>query len=229
LHWQIFVAFKHKVSIRIVKLYFGDRCHAEASKSKAAEGYVFKEDTRVAGTQFDLGKKPMDRASAKDWDSIVASAREGRFDEIPGDVLVRSYGNLKKIRVDSLKPTPIEKEVFVFWGRTGTGKSRRAWEEASWDAFPKDPCTKFWDGYTGQAHVVIDEFRGSIGISHLLRWLDRYPTVVEVKGSSCSFQAKRIWITSNLSPEDWYPDLDSETKAALRRRFTQVVHFDTWN
>lgn len=226
LHWQIFVAFKAKCTLSRVKLLFGDKCHGEASRSKAAEEYVFKDDTAVAGTRFDLGKKPMDRSSSKDWDSIVSSAREGDFSSIPGDVLVRCYGNLKKIRVDALQPLPVEKQVFVFWGRTGSGKSRRAWEEATWDAFPKDPCTKFWDGYTGQGNVVIDEFRGSIGISHLLRWLDRYPTIVEVKGSSVCFQATKIWITSNLSPDEWYPDLDSETKSALRRRFTNITHFN---
>ena len=226
LHWQVFVAFKVKCTLSKVKLLFGDRVHAEATLSKAAETYVWKDDTAVAGTRFDLGKKPMDRGSSKDWDSIVTSARDGDYASIPGDVLVRCYGNLKKIRVDSLKPVAQEKEVHVFWGRTGSGKSRRAWEEATWDAFPKDPCTKFWDGYTGQERVVIDEFRGSIGISHLLRWLDRYPCIVEVKGSSVCFQANKIWITSNLSPEDWYPDLDSDTKAALRRRFTTVTHFN---
>lgn len=226
LHWQIFVAFKKKVTLRNVKFLYGDHCHAEASRSKAAQEYVFKVDTRVAGTQFDLGKKPMDRTSSKDWDSIVNSAREGAFSDIPGDVLVRCYGNIKKIRVDSLKPVAQEKRVFVFWGRTGSGKSKRAWDEASFDAFPKDPCTKFWDGYVGQPNVVIDEFRGSIGISHLLRWLDRYPTIVEVKGSSVCLQATTVWITSNISPDDWYPDLDQDTKNALKRRFTQVVHFN---
>lgn len=81
-----------------------------------------------------------------------------------------------------------------------------------------DPCTKFWDGYYGQQNVVIDEFRGSIGISHILRWLDRYPVIVEIKGSSTVLQATTIWITSNLSPNVWYPDIDAETLAALRRR-----------
>jgi len=226
LHWQVFVAFKAKVTLSRIKFFFGDRCHGEASLSKAAEDYVWKEETAVAGTRFDLGKKPMDRGSSKDWDLIVQRARDGDFSGIPGDVLVRCYGNLKKIHVDSLKPLADEKTVHVYWGRTGSGKSRRAWDEASFDAFPKDPCTKFWDGYTGQSNVVIDEFRGSIGISHLLRWLDRYPTIVEVKGSSVCFQAKTIWITSNLSPEEWYPDLDNDTKAALRRRFTSIVHFN---
>jgi len=119
-----------------------------------------------------------------------------------------------------------EKEVYVFWGRTGTGKSKRAWEEASLSAYPKSPTSIWWCGYQGHENVVIDEFRGQINISHVLRWLDRYPVIVEVKGSSVVLQAKRIWITSNISPDDWYPDLDEETRLALRRRFKNVIHFN---
>jgi len=117
-----------------------------------------------------------------------------------------------------MEPVGIEKRVDVFWGRTGTGKSKRAWEEGTTQAFPKDPRTKFWDGYRGQCHVVIDEFRGDIDISHLLRWLDRYPVIVEVKGGSVILRAERIWITSNLDPRKWYPTLDPETLQALLRR-----------
>ena len=212
--------------MQYIKKIFGDKIHAEKSTSPAVEDYVWKDDTRVQGTQFELGKKSIKRNSDKDWDLIVQHARTGNFNDIPGDVLIRCYGNIKKIRVDSLLPESCEKQVFVYWGKTGAGKSKRAWEEATFDAFPKDPNTKFWDGYSGQENVVIDEFRGAISISHILRWLDRYPVIVEVKGSSCCFKAKTIWITSNLSPDDWYPDLDNETKSALRRRFTQVIHFN---
>lgn len=225
LHWQLICYYNKKVSLSYVKSIFGDQCHAEKSKSSAVESYVWKDDTSIQGTRFELGKQSFKRNSSKDWDLIVKNARQGNFDDIPSDVLVRCYGNLKKIRVDSLKPESIEKQVFVFWGSTGTGKSRRAWDEAGLDAFPKDPNTKFWDGYSGQQHVVIDEFRGAISISHFLRWLDRYPVIVEIKGSSCVLKATTFWITSNLSPDDWYDGLDNETKLALRRRFTSVVHF----
>lgn len=117
-----------------------------------------------------------------------------------------------------------EKSTVVFWGPTGTGKSRRAWEEATFDAYPKGPTNIWWCGYRGQENVVIDEFRGQIGISHMLRWLDRYPVVVEVKGSSVVLQAKKIWITSNLHPKDWYPELDEETYKALLRRLN-IIEF----
>lgn len=106
----------------------------------------------------------------------------------------------------------------VFWGRTGTGKSRRAWELAGVDSYPKDPNTKFWCGYQGQKNVVVDEFRGNISISNMLRWLDRYPVSVEIKGSSRPLLAENFWITSNVEPKYWYPDLDNDTWEALQRR-----------
>lgn len=225
-HWQLVVYYPKRVTLHYVKLIFGDRVHAEPSRSDAANAYVWKDETAIGGTQFELGKASLHRNDAKDWGLIVSSARSGDFDAIPPDVLVRCYGNLKKIRVDSLQPVPVPKRVFVFWGKTGTGKSRRAWDLAGLDAYPKDPNTKFWDGYSGQPTVVIDEYRGSISISHLLRWLDRYPVIVEVKGSSCVLSATTIFFTSNLDPREWYPDLDSDTKDALFRRFTEIIHFN---
>lgn len=217
LHWQFITIFKAQVRLSAVRKLFGP-FHAEPTKSKKAEDYVWKESTRVAGTQFELGERPFKRNSSTDWASVLRNARDGNLECIPPDVLIRYYGNIKRISVENAQPVGIEKVCKVFWGKTGTGKSRTAWEEASLLAYPKDPNSKFWDGYRGQENVVIDEFRGVIGISHLLRWLDRYPLLVEVKGSSVVCCAKAVWITSNLHPKDWYPDLDILTVDALLRR-----------
>lgn len=220
-HWQLVVCFKRKCRLGGVRATFGN-FHAEPTRSDAAYAYVWKEATAVEGTRFELGRKPTDRGNARDWDAVRDAARSGRLDDISADIYVRNYNSLKRIAQDHLAPVAIEREVVVFWGRTGTGKSRRAWEEAGLDAYPKDPRTKFWDGYRNQEHVVIDEFRGDIDIAHVLRWFDRYPVIVEVKGSSTVFAAKRIWITSNVRPELWYPVLDEATRAALMRRLTVI-------
>lgn len=156
--------------------------------------------------------------SKKDWDAIWQLAIDGKLDEIPAEVRVQNYRTLRTIRADYAKPVGMVRTCTVLWGATGTGKSQRAWAEAGLESYPKDPNTKFWDGYTGQKHVVVDEFRGSISISHLLRWLDRYPVMVEIKGSAVPLQAEHFWITSNLDPRCWYPELDQETRDALLRR-----------
>jgi len=221
LHWQFIALFETQVRLSAIRKLFGP-WHAEPTKSVLAEAYCHKDATRVQGTEFTIGKKPIKRCSAKDWTDILRSAQASRFEDIPPDVFVRYYSNLKRIAVESAQPIGIERTCTVLWGPTGTGKSRLAWEQAGVDAYPKDPCTKFWDGYRGQAFVVVDEFRGSIGISHLLRWLDRYPVLVEIKGSSTVFKAEKIWFTSNLHPRAWYKDVDEVTIDALMRRMEVI-------
>ena len=111
----------------------------------------------------------------------------------------------------------------VYWGPTGTGKTHRSWQEAGEQAFIKSSSNKWWDGYQGQENVIIDEFDGQIGITHLLRWLDKYPCSVEVKGGTIPLRATNFWITSNKPLEQWYPDAPLAQVDALRRRVT-ITH-----
>jgi len=244
LHWQLLAIFERKLTVTAVKNVFGRTAHVEPSRSQAADAYVWKEETRVAGTQFELGTKPFRRNSQTDWESVRVSAKRGALDginhlipylhwlgiiistalDIPADIFVRCYGQLRKIAEDYVEPTAIVREVYCYWGDAGTGKSRRAWEEAGLDAYPKCPRSKFWCGYRSHRHVVIDEFRGGIDVSHFLRWLDRYPVIVDTKGGATSLRAEKIWITSNLSPDEWFPGISQETLAAIRRRMT-IVHY----
>lgn len=217
-HWQLVVYFRKKVRLARVKELFGQSVHAELTRSQSAREYVFKETTSVEGTRFELGTLPFRRGETTDWAEQVALAKAGRLNDLEPELLVRYYGNFRRIASDFGVCLGIEKTVYAFIGPTETGKSRRAWAEAGVDAYPKAPTSKFWDGYRGQRHVVIDEFRGAIDISHLLRWFDRYPLFVEIKGSSTPLSAEKIWITSNLDVYQWYPTLDQETLDALKRR-----------
>jgi hypothetical protein len=223
LHWQVLAVLRRKGSLSTIKGIFGKSTHGELSRSSASNEYVWKEDTRI-GDQFEFGTLPIKRNDAKDWERIWEQAVLGDINGIPADVRLQHYRTLRTIRADFSIPLPMVRECFVFCGATGTGKSRRAWSEAGMGAYPKDPRTKFWDGYRDQESVVIDEFRGAIDISHLLRWLDRYPCLVEIKGSSTCLVAQKIWITSNLHPDFWWPMLDTETLDAFKRR-VQIIIF----
>jgi len=171
------------------------------------------------------GEIPFKRNDKRDWDRVWELATKNKILDIPSDIRIQHYRTLRSIAADFAEPIAIERTCFVFWGTTGTGKSRRAWSEAGESAYPKNPTSKFWDGYQGQENVVVDEFRGDISISHMLRWTDRYPCIVEIKGASVVLKAKTIWITSNIHPREWYPSLDSSTYEALERRL-QIVEFE---
>lgn len=219
-HWQVLVAWKKKASIRKCQSVFGSRGHYELARSQAAADYVWKEDTRIEGTQFEHGHRPICRNSKPDWDLIWTAAKSGDMEAIPANLRVCHYRTLKQIAADYQPVPSVERQCSVFFGRTGSGKSRRAWEEAGSNVYCKDPRSKFWCGYNGEQHIVVDEFRGGIDVSHVLRWLDRYPCRVEVKGGSRPLLATKFWFTSNIPPSRWWPELDQETMDAVLRRMT---------
>jgi len=113
----------------------------------------------------------------------------------------------------------------VHWGVTGAGKSHHVFAELNDKKFyVKSPTTKWWDGYKGEDFVIIDEFRGDIGVSHLLKWLDKYPCTVEIKGGQVPLKATKFYIMSNMDPRDWYKDIDQGTRDALIRRL-DITHW----
>lgn len=223
LHWQTIVAFTAKQSLRGVRDCFGPY-HAELTYSEAASDYVWKDDTSVPGTRFELGTKPISRNSKTDWESVWTAAQSGNLMLAPAHIRITCYGQLTRIASDFARPERMDRDVRVYWGTSGSGKSFNAWLEAGDESYPKDPRTKWWTGYQGQAHVVIDEFCGGFDICHLLRWLDKFPVHVETKGGSRPLQATKIWITSNLEPDSWYPLATPEQLIAIKRRMT-IVHF----
>lgn len=225
-HWQFCIAFNScDTTLAQAKSYFVPQIHLEKTRSVAAHDYVWKDETAVPGTRFEVGQLPLRRNNKRDWDTILANAKNGEFDEIPSDVYVQHYSKIRRIAVDNsinIWRGPITANIY--WGQSGTGKSRRAWFEGGHDAYIKDPCTKWWDGYKGQETVIIDEFTGLIKIEHVLRWLDRYPCNVEIKGATVPLRATKFFLTSNKDPNDWFPEASQDQVAALRRR-CNITHF----
>jgi len=95
-HWQFVIYFRKPQRLSALKKRFGDFGHYEPTRSAAADDYVRKEETRVAGTEFEYGRKPINRNSSTDWNKVVADAKSGQLDQIPSDILVRCYHNLKR-------------------------------------------------------------------------------------------------------------------------------------
>lgn len=97
-------------------------------------------------------------------------------------------------------------QVHVIIGPTGSGKSHFAAQRASSDGATVyyKPRGEWWDGYTNQESVILDDFYGWVPYDELLRVLDRYPHQVPIKGGFVNFVAKRVYITSNTVVTRWY-------------------------
>lgn len=253
-HWQLVVYFGSQKRRTTVRNAFGGRAFCEPTRSEKAEEYVWKSETAVDGSKFELGSRSFKRNSKPDWDTYWHAAKKlGVHSEaIPAEFRIKYYGTLKRIESDFMELVERPGIVCrVYWGVTGSGKSHKAWADAISEArrlggedvsgwsdarirtelvYVKQSRTKWWDRYDRQKVVIIDDFRGSqvnspgIAIENMLTWLDKYPCMVEKKGAQAPLHAISFYITSNLSPKDWYPsNPECDTKALLRR--LQVTHF----
>jgi len=219
-HWQVVVCLKSKKRLTGIKALFTSDTHAELSRSAAANQYVFKDDTAVAGTRFELGNSPKKRNSAEDWNAIWESAKSGNLMEIPADIRIRSYHTLKRIKQDHMVPPGDMEDTCGIWyfGVPGAGKSYKARQDYP-GAYLK-PCNKWWDGYQEHEYVLIDDFDKNHKVlgHHLKIWADRYAFIGESKGGSITIRPKKIVITSNYSIEEIFGE-DMTLVAALKRRF----------
>jgi hypothetical protein len=139
---------------------------------------------------------------------------------------IKYHRGIEKVFASRQRIRSWEVNVIVYWGPTGTGKTRRAFQSEpapSW-IYSSDG---WFDGYAGDEVVLFDDFGGhEFKITYLLKLLDRYPMRVRVKGSFVQWAPKTIYITSNINPEEWYPNARRLHKEALMRRITEIHHMD---
>jgi hypothetical protein len=104
------------------------------------------------------------------------------------------------------------------YGPPGVGKSHYVRTHHT-DIFLKAQ-NKWWDGYTGQKVVLLDDFDlNGACLSHYLKiWADKWSCTGEQKGATIPLNHETFYITSNYSPSQIFPN-DPELLAAIQRRF----------
>lgn len=125
-----------------------------------------------------------------------------------------------------------QRHVCWFFGDTGCGKSYTAVEEAlaaaggdASDVYRWTITSLKWAGsYSGQRYVIIDELRpdwDGFSMAALFGLLDQYAHEVEIKGSQVSWAATHIWITTPLTPQDFFSQYNAVKK--FREESQQLI------
>lgn len=226
-HWQGYVEFKGSKRFKGVQEALGlPGCHLEKSRGTGEENrrYCTKPESRIEGP-YEYGTMGPGQGKRSDLASLCEVIKKGASDEEIANLAPTAW--LKYSRgVIALRAAVSQKRkwkthITVAWGPTGTGKSKCA-DEMFPDAYWKPPG-KWWDGYHGQKHVILDDFRPWWwDMEYMLRLMDRYPLRVETKGGTVEFVATHIFITSNIRPEEWYWD----DKEKVIRRIDDCMHLD---
>jgi len=139
---------------------------------------------------------------------------------------LRYHRSLSAYRASTIRSGTWEKpEVIVRWGLPGSGKTRYVYDNHPLEDIWSWPGENWFDGYDGQPIVLFDDFDGTCKITFrmLLRLLDRYPIDVPFKGGYAPWRPKIIYITTNVEPNNWYPQNDQDYHA-IHRRIDQLIH-----
>lgn len=233
-HLQAYVCLERKGRLSYLRNRLTERWHWEVRRGshKQAKEYCEKEDSRVAGTEPESGGVEPQQGARTDIKEFVAAVVRGATDrqlleEYPVQFMLH-FGKLQRLR-GTVRPKGSYRlpEVYIYYGPTGTGKSKAVFEACGeddwWKAIPGQG--RWFDGYNGQDIAWFDDFRGETGYSLLLNICDGYGTEVEVKSSSVWFHPKKIFFTSNCEPYKWYSWNEKELYAPFERRIKKLVEF----
>ncbi len=135
-------------------------------------------------------------------------------------------------------PEAMLRDVHVYYGLTGSGKTLAVTDRHRDDVFIWGDIGDWFDGYRGESVILCDDvvyIPGESGkdgtlagakLSWWLRFLDRYPMRLKVKGSSCHHNAKAIYLTTNQDPKmDWWLSETKPRSDAFWRRVNRIKHF----
>lgn len=239
LHIQAYLECQTRVDQHTIRSTWpGAHIERRAGPRDAARDYCKKADSRMAGTTWIeygtwvpsaqgrrndiLGLRDRLRAGASDFqlleDDVTTSAwfRHGRM--------------VDRARLAYTTRTRTKPDLVIYYGDAGSGKTSRAHAEALAE-FQSEPYFKsmgdsWWDGYMGEACIIIDEFTGWLPIEALNRLVDRFPYRGATKGGFVGLNPKRVVLTSNTGPKQWWNLGDARNAGAFRgflRRVTRCV------
>jgi len=215
--------------------YPGCTPHIEQARGTPEQNrdYCSKTDTAVPGSFEEVGELPA-KGNRTDLAELALMITKGESLEAIASLnpseYIRYHGGIKAFHLltnSKVRNTGVDPIVHWWFGPTGVGKSRKAFETYGAAAYVK-MNDKWWDGYVGQETVIFDDYRSSLCPFHiLLRILDRYPYRVEVKGGSIELSATVFVITTTSRPEVIWHSRTEEAINQLLRRVTNIVEFTT--
>ncbi len=221
-HLQGYVAFATRKRLTQVRAFIATRAHFEVARGTPAQASDYcKKD----GDYWERGDLPEPKGTRNDIKALQREIEAGTTVKKVEEEYFGLYLRYRTSLLASIREHQSERnwvpEVRVLWGPPGSGKSRRVHELEDSATLYVHPGGSWFDGYDAHEACLFDDFGGSeFKLTYLLKLLDRYPMKVPIKGGFVNWAPKRIWLTSNLGLEQWYPNILPVHQEALERRIT---------
>lgn len=225
-------------------------CHIDYCKGTAQQNkdYVFKEgkyagtnkeDTRVDGTQLEWGEMPVERQGRRNdivdlYDMIANGMSDFQILDAAPDYML-NLNQIRQtrqvIRSEKFKNTFRQLTTTYIWGSTGSGKTRYVMEKYGYENVYRVTNYKHpFDDYRGQDVVLFDEFRSSLPLADMLKYLDGYPVVLPCRFADTQACFTKVYFTTNIPLDKQYVNIqrdEIESYKAFLRRIHKSINWDT--
>lgn len=193
--------------------------------------YCSKEEGRIAGP-WEIGTIPANNGhrnvTSMKYATLQDDLDEGmKLKEVSTshfEMFLKHNKSIQQYRLQQMEPRDFKTTVIFMYGPAGAGKTHFVKEQDP--KYWRKPLKHWFDAYDGEETVLYDDFvstnYGSI-TGHLAAF-DKYKYTPKVHFGFCQWRPRVIFITSNLLPEELFPEL--QTKApALVKAFWERVEF----
>jgi len=222
-HLQGYVEWAYAKPLTALKK-LNPRIHWEPRKGTAEQASAYCKKDGVfheAGAISSQGKRSDLDAVA---DMVIGGATLATVAEAHGGTFIRYAKGITELKLALMKDRTEPPYVEWRWGLAGVGKTRYCVEKHP-DHYIKDGTT-WWNGYTQQEAIIIDDFDGRWPFRDLLRLLDRYKFQGQYKGGYVPVNSPYIYITAEFPPSYWWQGNDL---AQVVRRISRVVEVGATN
>lgn len=218
--------------------------HIEAAKGSHRENrdYIRKEgrwlddakhETNLPETFEESGALPIERDKRESVSSEILSLIQSGSSN--AEILVQYPSAMNRLQhIEAARQTLLEErysnqwrdlEVTYLWGKTGVGKTRSIMEKYGYSRVYR--VTNYdhpFDDYKGQDVILFEEFRSSLPIQDMLKYLDGYPLMLPCRYSNKAACFTKVYLVSNIPLSAQYPNVqvsEPETYRAFCRRINQ--------
>ena len=246
-HTHIYMQASSGVRFSTIKKRF-DGGHFEMAQGTPQQNrdYVFKEgkwkgtakeETNLPDTHEEYGELPLERQGARnDLADLYDMIKSGMS---TFEILENAPQYITQFeRIDKIRQTLLEEryknewrnlEVTYIWGLTGSGKTRSVMEKYGYpNVYRVTDYDHPFDSYKGQDVVVFEEFRSSLRIDDMLKYLDGYPVELPARYFNKTVCFHKVFIITNIDIRNQYKNVQEEqptTWHAFLRRIHSVQVF----
>lgn len=232
-HHQLYIAFSHAKSFETIKDIF-PTAHIEMIKGtpQQAHDYCTKEDSRIGETTI-WGDIPQ-QGKRTDLEDIYDMLRDGCTLKDIRDTYPSQYMRYG-VRIQNIKQELLEEQystvfrnlkVIYLHGETGVGKTRYVMEKYGYDkVFAISNYKNPFDTYKGEDVIIFEEFRSSLPIEQMLRYLDGYPIRLPARYGDKVACYTKVYIISNWSLDEQYQNIQ-EYHLKTFEAFLRRIHYN---